>query len=110
MSTIAERVAAGAAFLDKREPGWDRRIDLDRLDLESACACVLGQLHFDKNAPDLSYIYAIRKLQIQEPRDAEFGFDVLEGAEDFSAEEAEFEELTAEWKRVLTKRRTLVTA
>ena len=36
--------AAGAAFLDKRRPGWAERIDLDRLALADDCDCILGQL------------------------------------------------------------------
>jgi hypothetical protein len=48
MSTIAERVAAGAAFLDEHDPDWwradvERAIDLDSLDLYDMASCVLGQ-------------------------------------------------------------------
>ena len=53
MSTEAERVAAGAAYLNEREPGWLQRIDLDRLDLKAPCRCVLGQLAMDLPAMDL---------------------------------------------------------
>jgi hypothetical protein len=38
------RVAAGAAFLDERMPGWAEWIDLDSLSLMDDCDCVLGQL------------------------------------------------------------------
>ena len=43
--TVAERVQAGAAWLDEHESGWVDRIDLDRLDINSECQCILGQLH-----------------------------------------------------------------
>jgi hypothetical protein len=48
MTTIAERVAAGAAFLDEHDPGWweedvERAISLDWLDLGDDETCVLGQ-------------------------------------------------------------------
>jgi hypothetical protein len=43
MSTVAERVANGAAFLDGREPGWWERIDLDDLEMGSQCGCVLSE-------------------------------------------------------------------
>jgi hypothetical protein len=48
MRTIAERVAAGAAFLDEHDPGWwradvERAIDLDTFDLAEPEHCVLGQ-------------------------------------------------------------------
>ena len=44
MTTIAERVAAGAAFLDEHEPGWADRVNLKRLYIGSTCNCMLGQL------------------------------------------------------------------
>lgn len=51
MSGVAERVAAGAAYLDDREPGWWERIDMDRLDMSAECLCVLGQLATDLETP-----------------------------------------------------------
>jgi hypothetical protein len=44
LSTIAERVARGAALLDARRPGWWRDIDPGRLDIGSERCCVAGQL------------------------------------------------------------------
>jgi hypothetical protein len=38
-------VAAGAAALDDRRPGWEREIDLGTLELDDSCRCVLGQLY-----------------------------------------------------------------
>ena len=43
--TINERVTRGAAALDKANPGWERRVDLSKLDLQDSCRCVLGQLY-----------------------------------------------------------------
>lgn len=43
--TFEARVARGAAWLDEVQPGWERRIDLSKLELRSACRCVLGQLY-----------------------------------------------------------------
>jgi hypothetical protein len=36
-------VARGAAFLDKKCPGWELEIDLAKLDISRGDACVLGQ-------------------------------------------------------------------
>ena len=47
MSTVTERVADGAAFLDEHQAGWDRDIDLVALDIGSSCECILGQIHGD---------------------------------------------------------------
>jgi hypothetical protein len=43
MSKIPENVLRGAAFLDSTLPGWDKKIDLDKLNLSDSCNCVLGQ-------------------------------------------------------------------
>ena len=90
MSTIAERVAKGAAFLDEREPGWDERIDLDRLDIDSNCRCILGQLH------DKSYATGRRALGL---RGHGVGLGFYPSASDSP------HALTAEWERVITARR-----
>ena len=43
MTTMRERIEAGAAWLDKRKPLWRSRIDRVTLDLEYGAHCVLGQ-------------------------------------------------------------------
>ncbi len=111
--TIAQRVAAGAAFLDGREPGWWERIDLDSLDLGSGCRCVLGQL-----ATDVSQYASWRRIALRfgldawqddiglgfmaRDHDADLSLSVVEAN---AANKAEFDALTAEWKRVITERR-----
>lgn len=45
--TIAERVAAGADWLDANWPGWDYDVEPRILDLASDCKCILGQLYGD---------------------------------------------------------------
>jgi hypothetical protein len=42
--TFAERVNAGALWLDQHHPGWVDRINLDILDLYDCQKCVLGQM------------------------------------------------------------------
>jgi hypothetical protein len=51
-----ERVARGAAYLDRHVPGWVDIIDLSQLNLSSQCGCVLGQLEGD-------FSLAIEKLK-----------------------------------------------
>lgn len=43
--SIEQRVANGAAQLDKMIPGWENRIDLDELDIRVGCRCIIGQLY-----------------------------------------------------------------
>lgn len=38
-------VERGVALLDRKKPGWEQRIDLDRLKLASLGDCILGQLY-----------------------------------------------------------------
>lgn len=38
------RVAAGAAFLDRKAPGWASRVDVGLLRLSNCFLCVMGQL------------------------------------------------------------------
>ena len=61
--------AKGAAFLDEKDPGWARAIDVDSLQImgEDACLrCILGQ-RFG------SYLVGALRLDIDD-REAELGF------------------------------------
>lgn len=110
MATIAERVAAGAAFLDRHDPDWwrpdvDRAIDLDRLDLEDTGSCILGQrcplelLAEYENDPDAGYF--AYGYQLMPGRTL---FDCA-GQHGFAGNDDEYRDLTAEWRRVITGRR-----
>lgn len=44
MELVEDRVKRGAEWLDGEMPGWERKIDLDMLRLDSPCNCILGQL------------------------------------------------------------------
>ena len=39
-----KRVAAGAAWLDETEPGWERRVDTSLLDIQDPGQCICGQV------------------------------------------------------------------
>lgn len=52
---FAERVAAGADFLDHKVPGWAKRINPRALDVSSCVRCVLGQL-FDHYSDGLAFL------------------------------------------------------
>lgn len=43
LPTLDRRVYAGAIWMDEQRPTWFLELDLDRLQLRSACDCVLGQ-------------------------------------------------------------------
>jgi hypothetical protein len=42
---IEKSVERGARYLDRINPGWDRRIDLNVFSIGTYDRCVLGQLH-----------------------------------------------------------------
>lgn len=43
-NTVRQNVARGAALLDEKMPGWEDKIDLERLSMYDGCDCILGQL------------------------------------------------------------------
>lgn len=115
MSTVAERVAAGAAFLDEHDPGWWREdarpaIELAILDLESGCQCVLGQLYPCTGNPYFSYTEARHHLSLTAPDAESLGFDTITRYDDEAGNDEEYDALTAEWKRVIVERRTVVSS
>jgi hypothetical protein len=58
MSSVAERVAAGAAVLDRHRPGWHRQIDLACLDARrDDYVDVLSQLYGDDYEHAISVLY-----------------------------------------------------
>lgn len=91
MSTITERVAAGAAWLDENFLNWLHLVDLNTLRLSSPCRCVLGQLYGDFcDRPEGLFATAY-----------DHGFDTLVGY----GTDAEYAALEDEWRRVITERR-----
>lgn len=46
---LAARVRRGAALLDRKIPGWAKKIDAHRIEIHCCYNCILGQLygHYD---------------------------------------------------------------
>lgn len=85
----AEDVRAGMELLDERGPdGWERRIDLQRLNISSCEECVCGQLYGN-------YADALPKLGINSGRG--YGFVM--------SNRASTRELQVEWERAIAERR-----
>lgn len=78
---IAERVKAGAEFLDKRIPGWRAKVNLEDLSINSACNCVLGQVwpldDIDHCLSRTGYNAAKRDTGIDGYGAARLGFNML---------------------------------
>jgi hypothetical protein len=114
MSTIAERVARGAEFLDEHDPDWWRAdvpnaIDLGTLDLSNGDECVLGQrCPLEQKEMSTGYNVQIRKL-------SGAGQGVLEDVLDtwaddlgftIRAERGHWGALTAAWRELIEARRS----
>lgn len=104
MSTISERVARGAAWLDQKQPGWWRthHIDLKTLDLSRPCFCVVGQL-----APEKEFGAAIDAgwFDLNFADAFHFGFTAVAPNRVTSGWDDIYRQLDAEWRRVITERR-----
>lgn len=102
MSTIAERVAAGVAWLDWKLPDWwrDTRIDLSAFDMSEDCRCVVGQL-----SPQGHYGNAVAThwLDLDEEMATELGF--WAGVALFPDNRTDYRALENEWRRVIEQRR-----
>lgn len=96
MSTIQERVEAGAKWLDDNRPGWVDRIDLDTFYLGDCVTCVLGQLDGD-------YCLTLERDFHDNVREAAgLGF-ALPASEPPMGQA--YAELTAAWRDYITARR-----
>ncbi len=121
LSSIAERVALGAAFLDENDPQWwredvDRAIDLDALNLGLGGRCILGQRCPFEDAGKYTAFHAFARVLSGVPLDLYGDEDASENAIDrwaaplgFQAHTygyVEYDELTAEWAKVIREYRS----
>lgn len=88
MATVEERVAAGAALLDEKQPDWFKLIDCATLNIASADQCVCGQL-FE------GFYAGIRELGI-DGKSSEYGFAV--GGDPVDV-------INATWRETIVQRR-----
>ncbi|MEW2442810.1 hypothetical protein [Micromonospora marina] len=95
--SLAERVELGIAWLDARLPGWHEAIDLDRLNVEHPCDCLLGQTYGD---------WDLHTLGIDIDRLAALGFDAASSHDDMADEYAA---LTEVWRTAIERRRAAAT-
>ena len=93
-------VADGVALLDEVWPGWEREIDLNRLDVSDADLCILGQLYGSFTAGlEVLETKAADCIGNFSMPSARFGFNA------WSDELPEYDRLTDVWHAVITHRR-----
>ncbi len=95
---LAQRVGAGARYLDQRLPGWPRQIDLDKLQISAARSCVLGQIYGD-------YGSGVEELCLGGRKAVELGFFTRESDHAGEAACREYSELTELWREEVARRR-----
>ena len=94
MSTVAGRVARGAALLNEKLPGWDERIDLAGLELSSCYRCVLGQLFARSPGPETGSELSPYGLGI-------WALDLRGSGADYGFDGPDTDALNAEWRKVI---------
>lgn len=126
MQDVDIRTAAGAAVLDSIMPGWHDLIDLEDLDMNSACGCVLGQIVSDINscdfwswldpeAPDLTSTEKMMAHDSDEvpvtfthAQAVAYGFQAVsidDATRDDDLDERDYKPLANAWKRLIRARR-----
>lgn len=96
--SIKCRVESGAEYLDHKEPGWYKKIKLEKLHMEEPNSCILGQLHgnFDE---------AVDKIYNMNTAAYVLGFHAdADGS--YNPDDSYYKKLTAAWKSEIKKRRT----
>jgi hypothetical protein len=105
VSTVADRVAAGFALYEERDPGWWREdakppVALSILSMGDCCRCVLGQR---AGGADCYFDQCSRLFGWDEGDAAGGGPAIAHGFN--GLDEDDDDALTAEWGRVISERR-----
>ncbi len=114
-SLYAEEVAEGIEFLNDEVPDWWTLIDLDTLDLSSADVCVLGQVfaaRADETGLASGYHYVLNQYENMHYAVTSMGFcaGTKHNAIYGGTCSDEYDDLNAEWARVITNLRAEVNA
>ena len=98
------RVALGMQFLNGAQPNWRSKIRLDRLNLMSACECVLGFVYDADETP--GFVVAVDCQVREHYADRNLPVPVLTGAQsvEYGFDQGYglcYDELQEAWERVL---------
>ncbi len=97
-----EAASRGAALLDERNPGWWRRIDLDKLNVRSIHCCPLGQV-YGRYGPGID---ALKLIRLSDRSLSGFSIGPVGDYEDVVSPErqAKWAQLTEAWKSIIRAR------
>lgn len=92
-----EHVLAGMAYLNKIMPGWETKIDLEKLHMSSFDHCILGQLWTARLGYETAYPFRgmCHFLKLSHGDCVRLGFALENG------DRAAYIELTRTWRQVL---------
>lgn len=98
MKSLAKRVEAGAALLDREEPGWALRINLEKLNMDLPDYCILGQALGPGLLGVSGFDRGLRRFHL--PTGVSYGFNLATTEGD-----AQWDELDRLWREEILKRR-----
>lgn len=96
MKTL-KTVERGAALLDEKLPGWEKKIDLDVLDLSSCSECVAAQIADKRGLEYTRFERGLKKLGVETQKSHMFGFSIYGNGT--------YLRLTESWKKLIEARR-----
>ena len=99
------RARRGAKLLDRKRPGWHKKINLETLRMQSCYSCILGQLYgfyFSGLEPILGRIKSYEKRTQKEHR---HGFILTSSDQGYKTYNEEYEALAEAWKAEILWRR-----
>ena len=73
--TTQERIDKGIAWLDEVRPGWEKEINVERLDMSEMNNCILGQLF--SNIRMVEFFVGLNDFKFVDIK--KHGFDTLSG-------------------------------
>jgi hypothetical protein len=94
MATLKARVQQGMALLDMHCPGWQKTVDIERLDMGNSINGLIEQIY------QCSYVRALQQLAINADEAMECGFDIAENTPE-SQYEKRWQQLTEAWKQAI---------
>lgn len=93
-----KEVEAGLALLDAQAPGWEKLVDLERLDITSPVGCMLGQVYG-------YYFDGLDALKITDLEASSYGFQLtFDDSIIESGERSPYDRLTETWQTLLRER------
>ena len=100
-----KRVRAGVEWLDKNYPGWLDKVEVNELELEDSCKCVLGQLFSEEAVNSDEFTGFGYAMNVVFDPDAEFPYDKVSRLGFDSDGDVCFSALQIVWEDAISSRK-----